>query len=231
MQRATGSCKPVNLGTARRHRALLLCVIFLGTANITGCVDRPTPEPNVTPGAPSSTVAATSKPRPTAAPTTQPVTADEVVLPGGAPTADELVSRVYTSQEELANAILEGLKENDPARLAALQLDRATFERVLYVPSEGKSAEYDEAHREFHWDMAITHSLKGMRNLLYEHGGKDYELLEVTHAKDIKHEHCRQLRSVQLRVRDRETNKEEVVRACTSIADIDGRWLVCGYED
>jgi hypothetical protein len=180
---------------------LLLAMTALGL----GACERPPPAPE------TAAALAAAETRPQAAAPTR--------LSGG-----------RASLEDLAREVLRCLRAQDADGLHALRITRDEYLELLFP-------EFDEAKRpstippEFHWKLMDLNSRKGLRGVLSEFGGTDFELLRIEVGDLRGYARCRLHNKVLLHLRKRSDGTTGVEELFGSVVERDGRFKLLSFKD
>ena len=152
---------------------------------------------------------------------------------GGKPEVEQPVATLateYRSERELAEAVLRAVAANDAEALGRLRVGRTEYLDLLWPEFPQAKDPRHTLAPEFHWNLLDSSSAAGIRDVLADFGGSDFELLEVRpSAGVVEYDTFRLLRKFELRVRRRPDGREGVLRILGSIVERGGRYKLLSY--
>lgn len=136
-------------------------------------------------------------------------------LSGGAPSAWELAQRV-----------LQALKDRDPNALQALRVTETEYKEHVFP-------EFPEAKGtipvEFHWFHLNVRSLNGLDDAILRYGGLDFELLDVLPTKGVTQYATYELWNKVELVVGLPDGSIDQIRVFGSLVHMDGVWKILGF--
>ncbi|MGH9239014.1 MAG: hypothetical protein ACRD3G_13320 [Vicinamibacterales bacterium] len=131
------------------------------------------------------------------------------------------------SPEALARAVLDAFEARDRTRLQDLALSEEEFANHVW-PSLPAARPERNLPLSYVWGDLRQKSNLALTNTLTAHGGKRYELLDVSFDDVTPYAGYRVHRQSTFRVRDT-SGAEAEIRVCGSMMEKDGRWKVFSY--
>lgn len=131
------------------------------------------------------------------------------------------------SPEALARAVLDALHARDRTRLQELALTEEEFATHVW-PSLPAARPERNLPLSYVWGDLRQKSNLALTNTLTAHGGKRYQLLDVSFGDVTPYAGYRVHRESTFRVRDT-SGAEAEIRVCGSMMEKDGRWKVFSY--
>ena len=150
-----------------------------------------------------------------------------LVLAGAACNSSTPLADSVGSPEALARAVLEAVRTNDRARLAALAVSEREFREHVWPrlpasrPERNLPFSYVWGDLRQKSDLALTGTIEQYR-------GRLFELLKVSFSGATDYVEYKVHREATVRVRD-STGNESDLRVCGSFLEKDGVWKVFSY--
>jgi hypothetical protein len=136
----------------------------------------------------------------------------------------------HASAEDLALAILAGLRTEDQAALHRLQVSFEEFGRIFW-PEFPESRPATNIRLDDAWDAYETKCAAGRRRAVADYGGVDWTLSRITYEVGLaEYTNFNLYRGVRLHVLDGE-GAPRVLSFVSSFAERNGRWKVLAYDD
>jgi hypothetical protein len=125
--------------------------------------------------------------------------------------------------------VLAALRRRDEQALAALRLTEREYKDLLWPELPQARDPRHTLTVDFHWENLDRQSRAGVQGAMGDHGGEDFELIEVVPEGVEELETCKLLRRVKLKVRRRADGKESLIRVCGSILVLDGQYKLVSF--
>lgn len=153
--------------------------------------------------------------------------------PGGSrapapPSPGRRLENAAPSERALAERVLVALKKRDAQALQALRVTEREYRELLW-PEFPAAQPGNTVPVDFHWFHLDVRSRSGISSAINDHGGQDYELLEVIPTGGVEeYPTFKILNRVALKVRAPD-GAEEVIRVFGSVVVLDGQYKIIGF--
>jgi hypothetical protein len=139
------------------------------------------------------------------------------------------LSHAYASPNALGRAVLHAIEADDAAGFAALRVTRAEYETFFW---DDLSVANGGAPLEFVWQMNNDNSRMGLKAVLEEFGGQEFEFIEVRFSEPPETYSTFSLYfGAQLWVRRSSDGKEGVLPALSVLVERQGLWKLLNIPE
>jgi hypothetical protein len=135
----------------------------------------------------------------------------------------------FSTPEELAQAVLQALRDRDSKALHALRVSGKLYKEEL-CPAFLATKPRHSMGVDFHWQLLQVNCVRAVREIIEEYGGLDFEFLGLQEPEKIEdYSTFRLWRRVRVKVRIRGQEKIHAIRVFGAIVERDGLYTLLAY--